>query len=95
MENLKKLIKDLAEEQKNLKEQRKTVNFKGIRTLQPFEACYKHLKNRHKLRILYAAYGIMRGKSFSQIENSHVEENHPLKEFIYEINNIIDTYSKK
>ena len=43
-----------------------------------------HLENRFELRMMYAAYGYLRGKSLLQIENSGggdeelTEDNHPL-----------------
>ena len=67
---LRKQIALLEAEQKNLKPQRKTVHFTGERTVEPDEACYKVIVNRGDLRILYAAYGLMRGKKFSQIESA-------------------------
>lgn len=47
----------------------------------------------HELRLLYAAYGLLRGKSFSQTENHYPEENHPLNKYKSEIMSIVDTYS--
>jgi hypothetical protein len=55
-------IKKLASEQTNLKLQRKTVTFKGIRTVDSADATYLHSKNRYKLRHLYMAYSILRGQ---------------------------------
>ena len=43
-----------------------------------------HVQNRFELRMMYAAYGYLRGKSLLQIENSGggdeelTEDNHPL-----------------
>lgn len=48
----------------------------------------------HELRILYAAYGKMRGKSWSQIENAFPEEGHPLKDFEYFIDNTIKWFEE-
>ena len=62
-------IKKAAEIQKFYKNQRKTVHIKGDRLMDAKEATRQHLSNREKLRIMYAAYGIARGKSFSQIES--------------------------
>jgi hypothetical protein len=59
---IRKHIKTLATEQVNLKLQRKTVTFKGIRTVNSADASYLHYKNRHKLRHLYMAYSILRGQ---------------------------------
>ena len=48
---------------------------------------------KHELRLLYAAYGLLRGKSFSQTENHYPEENHPLNKYKKEIMSIVDNYS--
>ena len=48
---------------------------------------------KHELRLLYAAYGLLRGKSFSQTENHYSEENHPLNKYKSEIMSIVETYS--
>ena len=89
---LKETIKVAAEYQRFLKNQRKTKNLIGKREVPPSEATWKHLMNREKLRIMYAAYGLMRGKSFFQIENKHPEENHPLNEFKIKIDKLILEY---
>ena len=89
MRTLKNEIKKLAEDQLYLKDQRKTVKYVGERKLQPWEAAMHHIVNRNKLRIMYAAYGLMKGKSFSQIENHYDEANHPLKEFQSDIDKLI------
>jgi hypothetical protein len=90
---IKNDIKKFSEEQKYLKNQRKTVNLKGERTMEPWVATCKHQANREKLRLMYAAYGLKRGKSFSQMENNHIEEEHPLKNFLPQISKIIEQYN--
>lgn len=65
---LKTDIKRLSAEQKQLKPQRKTVHFTGIRTLPAWKAAANHLYNRWELRYLYLAYGILRGKHIEQME---------------------------
>lgn len=77
----KDYIMTMAEEQKFLKNQRKTEHLIGDRKMPATEATMKHQSNREKLRILYAAYGVLRGKKYSEIENHYDEENHPLKEY--------------
>lgn len=77
----KDYIKNMAEEQKFLKNQRKTVHIVGERKMPAWEAAGKHQSNREKLRILYAAYGVLRGKSYSEIERRWSDENHPLKQY--------------
>jgi len=92
VEKLKSDIKELAEKQKFYRNQRKTEKIIGERKLQPWEAACAHHENRNKLRIMYAAYGIIRGKNFSEIENHYPEENHPLKEYQYQIDKLIKKY---
>jgi len=92
---LKNDIKKLSEKQKFLRNQRKTVNIKGERTMEPWVAAMQHRANREKLRIMFAAYALMRGKSFSQIEKNHSEEEHPLNEFKTNINVLVDYYETK
>jgi hypothetical protein len=72
-------IKAMVELQKFYKNQRKTVHIVGERKLEARDATYKHMANREDLRMMYAAYGLARGKTFSQIESRCSEENHPLK----------------
>lgn len=66
--SLKAAIKYKVAEQKLLKPQRKTVHFKGERTVTPGQAVWTHYLNRYELRHMYIAYGIMRGKTIEQIE---------------------------
>jgi hypothetical protein len=89
---MKEDIKNMSQNQKFLKNQRKTEKLVGERVMEPWQATMQHASNREKLRIMYAAYGIMRGKSLSQIENKYDEENHPLKEFEDKINKVISAY---
>jgi hypothetical protein len=76
-ENLKNAIsamrKDIAElekEQKNIKPQRKTVYYTGERTMSPFDAWCTVGGNKEKLRLMYAAYNLLRGKGFEITERS-------------------------
>lgn len=85
-------IKVLAQEQKFLKNQRKDVNLVGERKISMWEAASKHQMNRKKLRLMYAAYGIIRGKKYSRIENQYDEETHPLINYQNQIDNIIKSY---
>ena len=93
--NIKKMKEDIktkVELQKFYKNQRKTDKIVGERKMSPKDATYKHQANREDLRIMYAAYGIARGKSFSQIENHYPEENHPLQRFQKSIDRILEGY---
>ena len=85
-------IKTKVEEQKFLKNQRKTVKLVGERKVEPSVATYRHQTNREDLRIMYAAYGVARGHSFSQIENHYPEENHPLQKYQKSIDRISEKY---
>jgi hypothetical protein len=89
MKTLKRKIKELSETQRYLKDQRKTDKIVGERKMQPWEATMQHWSNRETLRIMYAAYGVARGKSFSQIENHYPEEGHPLNYYKTQIDKII------
>lgn len=68
MKNLKKEIKQLSENQRFLKDQRKSVHIKGERKLEPWIAAYTHKENRSKLRIMYGAYTILRLKELPESE---------------------------
>ena len=85
-------IKKMVEEQKFYRNQRKTVHLVGERVITPSEAQWKHQANRQKLRLMYAAYGKARGKSFSQVENKYPEENHPLNQWTISIDGLINRY---
>jgi hypothetical protein len=89
---MKEDIKTKVEEQKFLKNQRKTVKIIGERVIPAKDATYKHQTNREDLRVMYAAYGLARGKSFSQIENHFPEENHPLQKYQGSIDRILGKY---
>jgi hypothetical protein len=67
---------------------------KGKRTMEPWVATMKHQANREKLRIMFATYGLMRGRSFEQIESSHSGEEHPLKNFLPQISKMIEHYNQ-
>ena len=89
---MKEDIKAKVELQKFYKNQRKTEKIIGERKRPASEATYKHMTNREYLRVMYAAYGIARGRSFSQIENHFPEENHPLNGFKVSIDRILESY---
>lgn len=67
--DFRKEIAALEVEQKNAKEQRRTVRFTGERTMSPYEAWSTARNNKERLRCMYAAYGLMRGKTFAQTES--------------------------
>lgn len=85
-------IKKMVELQKFYKNQRKTEKIVGERKMPAIEAGYKHKTNRDDLRIMYAAYGLAKGKKYSEIENHYPEENHPLKNYQRSIDRILEKY---
>ena len=97
---LKNKIKDLASHQKFLKNQRKTVHFIGTRKIEPKDAESQHRSNREELRIMYAAYGILRDKEFSQIENgkplfdrpTYTLDDVPIWSFKEKVTNLVNKY---
>lgn len=89
---MKSDIKKMNEEQRFLKNQRKTKKLVGDRKMPEWEAAYKHKANREDLRIMYAAYGLARGKSFNQVENHYSEEAHPLNNYQKTIDRILEKY---
>lgn len=98
IEEAKKLREEIAaleQEQISMKVQRKTVNLKVKRTVDPYSAAMNVLSNREKLRVMYAAYGLMRGKRFNQVENHWDNKNneiHPLYGLASQINKILNKY---
>lgn len=70
MKTLIKNIKILSEGQKALKNQRKTINLIGDRTMQPWVACYKHSANKTTLRIMNVALGLLKGRDLKEIESN-------------------------
>lgn len=85
-------IKVMVEEQRMYVNQRKTKRLIGERTMEPSTAQWKHKSNRQKLRLMYAAYGIARGKKFEQVENNHKIPPHPLEQWCVSIDSIINRY---
>jgi hypothetical protein len=103
VKKMKEDIKKMVEEQKSYRLQRKYKLPEGMeRTVSQSEAQWKHRANRHKLRLMYAAYGQARGKSFVQIEpdskwemkyvDSTYDECHPLRQWAVSIDSIVNRY---
>jgi len=74
VKKLKEVIKVAAIYQRFLKNQRKTVKLVGKREMSPSEAIWKHQVNREKLSIMYAAYGVMRGKDRYEQIKAHISK---------------------
>jgi hypothetical protein len=94
--NLKNDIAILAEKQGKAKPQRKTVHFQGERTMSPGEATDFVDETRYELRMMYAAYGLLRGKRFEYTEKNDkqfLEKGiHSLEGCMYGINRILKGY---
>ena len=80
---LKEEIKKLSTNQKFFKEQRKTVNIKNKRIIEPWEANYKHNINREKLSIMYATLLVLNGFSLKEATNMHLSKK---DNYIFETN---------
>jgi len=90
---MKEDIKAKVELQKFYKNQKKTVHIIGERKMEASQAWYKHFTNREDLRMLYATYGIARGKTFQQIERRYDSHNeHPLNKYQKTIDRILEGY---
>ena len=70
IKEMRKEIAELEKEQKTIKPQRKTVHFTGTRTIDPEDAYKKVIYNKFDLRIMYAAYNLLRGKKFEITEKN-------------------------
>lgn len=62
MNTIKNEIVELSKYQREVKANRKTVNFEGKRIMSANEANWQVLKNRERLRHLFIAYAILKGK---------------------------------
>ena len=92
---LRNEIKTLSNEQRELKNQSKTVRLVGERTMEPEQAQYRHWMNRQKLNLMYAAYQILRGKEVIKPKYITIE---PMKWMFYtdaSIQKIVDKYTIK
>jgi len=99
IKQIKTDIKAKVKEQKFYKNQRKTVHKDCSRKegnpadISPSDATMKHQENREYLRILYAVYGVARGKSYSYVENHYPEDEHPLHQYQWKIDKILEKYT--
>jgi hypothetical protein len=99
--NVKKLredIKVLVEEQKFLKDQRKTIYNKLERKIDPWRATMDHTYNRTELSIMYAALLVLRGKSIEEAAKAHISKKGGEWAFNQnkdKIQRVIDTYKEK
>lgn len=86
---IKEKIKVLSEEQKVLKNQRKTVHIQGERTMEPWQAWYRHQANRSELRELYVTYSILKGKN---VEEILAQYKSPIN--MEKVNRLVEEYEK-
>ena len=92
MNTIKNEIKKLSSEQVVLKNQRKTVNLVGERTMEPYDAYMKHQHNRVQLWKLHTAYQLLKGKEvFKPIKMEDSLWNHYLQN---NIKNLVEQYSQ-
>lgn len=72
-EAIRTVIKELSEEQKIVKPQRKQVYFEGTRTVtNPVQIARN---NKYELRHLFQAYAILKGIERPEIRNKDVSES--------------------
>ena len=67
---MRKDIAELEKEQKSTKPQRKTVYYTGERTMPAWKATEAVRDIKERLRIMYAAYNLLRGKGFEITEKN-------------------------
>lgn len=92
---LKESIKKASEKQKFYKDQRKYVYNKLPREISPDEASWKHSANRRILRIMFAAYAVMRGKNISDVDQLRFEQEWMKNEFKHSVNMMVESFEKE
>lgn len=65
---IKEKIKVLSQEQRVLKNQRKTIHLVGERTMEPWQAYFRHQANRSELTELYITYSLLKGRNIEEIQ---------------------------
>lgn len=65
---LKAEIKELASNQTYLRDQSKSKYNKHPREMYYIDAQRRHSQSRNQLRCMYFAYGLLRGRSFAEME---------------------------
>jgi hypothetical protein len=73
---LKEFIKNLSQEQKELRPQRKQ-NFDGIRRFKQGDAISRMRENKYNLRHYHIAYSMILGNKYEDIEKNVGEFNKP------------------
>lgn len=98
METLKNEIKILSKRQTILRDQRKTVYNKLERIIDSSKASYEHYENGITLRKLYAAYGILKGKSLDEVKLNYGTTNIYYLHFDFikkEIDELVELHSNE
>ncbi len=72
---LKNIIKESSLKVRNLKNQRKTEKLIGERTVDSYRAVLLVNKEKRDLRKYHIAYGLLRGRTYEQIEQKVRDEN--------------------
>jgi hypothetical protein len=86
---IKEKIKVLSEEQRVLKNQRKTVHLVGERTIEPWQAYFRHQANRSELKELYITYRLLKGVPIEEIQAQYKA---PIN--MNKINQLVEEYEK-
>lgn len=107
MNTLKQDIKTLADQQPELKNQRKTVHRVGEKILYPYpEGSWQHTKglfqspislhenNRCNLRLLYATQQLLKGKTLEEIEPHNREATTPLSFYKKSLDDLVEKYGE-
>lgn len=92
---LKESIKNASEKQKFYKDQRKLVHNKLPREISPGEATWKHSSNRRILRIMYAAYAVMRGRKITDVDQLRFDEEWMVNDFNNSVKRMVEMYEKE
>ena len=97
VEKLREDIKILASKQIYLKDQRKTVNIKNERKMEPWRATMDHYHNRKELSVMYAALLVLRGWSEDEAANAHIskkDESWSFDSMKKKIQEVLDKYKE-
>lgn len=67
---MKSIIVKKSNDQRYLKDQRKTVHNRHERNIEPFNAVYIHQRNRNYIRSMFYLYDLIRGKNSLEMRAS-------------------------
>lgn len=83
-QDLKSEIKKLSAQQRETKEQRKTVKFKGIRKMSPQEAQWKSINQGDELKHMFIAYALLRHKPIEKTIGPKTEYSQKRVDYLVE-----------